>query len=67
MGQDIERRLRELHEHYIFEVNEAVEQGRERDIAELVARYPDEAARLITEAATRSRRPGRRETLTRWC
>jgi len=27
MGQDIERRLRELHERYIFEVNQAVEEG----------------------------------------
>jgi hypothetical protein len=51
MGQDIERRLRELYERYIFEVNQAVEEGRERDIAELVARYPDEAAQLITESA----------------
>jgi hypothetical protein len=54
MGQDIERRLRELHEHYIFEVNQAIEEGRERDIAELVARYPDEAAELMAAAATSS-------------
>ncbi|HEX4247657.1 MAG TPA: hypothetical protein VH008_07305 [Pseudonocardia sp.] len=55
MGQDIERRLRELHERYIFEVNEAVEEGREQDIEELVARYPDEAARLMTVSAARTR------------
>ncbi|HEX4356030.1 MAG TPA: hypothetical protein VH141_00805 [Pseudonocardia sp.] len=54
MGQDIERRLRELHEHYIFEVNQAVEEGREGDIAELVAHYPDEAAQLMAAAATSS-------------
>lgn len=54
MGQDIERRLRELHEHYIFEVNQAIEEGRECDIAELVAYYPDEAAELMAAAATSS-------------
>ena len=49
MRADIERRLRELHEDYIVEVNLAVEQGRERDIEALVASYPDEAARLMVE------------------
>jgi hypothetical protein len=49
MRADIEQRLRELHEYYIVEVNLAVEQGREGDIEALVARYPDEAARLMVE------------------
>jgi hypothetical protein len=52
MGQDIERRLRELHERYIFEVNQAVEEGRERDIDELLAHYPDEAAELMAAAGS---------------
>jgi len=49
MPADIGRRLRELHEDYIVEVNLAVEQGRERDIEALVASFPDEAARLMVE------------------
>lgn len=58
MGQDLERRLRELHEHYIFEINQAIEEGRERDIEEFVARYPDEAAELMAEAGTWSATAG---------
>lgn len=46
---DIERRLRELHDYYAFQVNVAVEEGREHEIDGLVASYPDEAARLIEE------------------
>jgi hypothetical protein len=51
MDMDIDRRLRELHEHYIALVNLAVEEGRERDIDVLVASYPDAAARVMTEAS----------------
>jgi hypothetical protein len=51
MDMDIDRRLRELHEHYIVLVNLAVEEDREGDIDALVASYPDEAARLLTEAS----------------
>jgi hypothetical protein len=48
-GTDLDQRLRELHDHYVFQVNVAVEEGRERDIDALVAGYPDEAARMIAE------------------
>ncbi|WP_445188564.1 hypothetical protein ACTXG6_15820 [Pseudonocardia sp. Cha107L01] len=53
MDMDIGRRLRELHEDYIVLVNLAVEEGRECDIDALVASYPDEAARLLTEASVK--------------
>ena len=51
MSADIERRLRELHAHYIAEVNLAIAEGRESDVDELVAGFPDEAAQLIAESA----------------
>ncbi|MBO0872977.1 MAG: hypothetical protein J2P19_06250 [Pseudonocardia sp.] len=51
---DIEQRLRELHDYYAFQVNLAVEEGREGDIDGLVASYPDDAARLIGEHRTRA-------------
>lgn len=51
---DIERRLRELHDYYAFQVNVAVEEGREGDIDGIVAHYPDEAARLLEEHRTRA-------------
>lgn len=52
MRPDVVQRLRELHEHYVFLVNSAVEEGRHEDeIEALVAGYPDEAARLMTDAA----------------
>jgi hypothetical protein len=47
MRPEVVRQLRELHEHYIYLVNEAVAEGRESEVEELAARYPDEAARLI--------------------
>jgi hypothetical protein len=46
---EIQRRLRELHDYYVFQVNVAVEEGREHEIDGLVARYPEEAAQLIEE------------------
>lgn len=49
---DVVQRLRELHEHYVFQVNAAVEEGREDQIEMLAARYPDEAARVIAGAGT---------------
>ena len=36
-------------DYYAFQVNVAIEEGRERDIDVLVAGYPDEAARMIEE------------------
>lgn len=48
---DTQRRLRELHDHYAFQVNVAVEEGREHEIDSLVAGYPDEAAQLMEHAA----------------
>src|SRR5882757_4178089 len=50
MHSDIEQRLRELHDYYAFQVNVAIEEGREHLIEGLVARYPEEAARLMAEA-----------------
>ena len=50
MQSDIEQRLRELHDYYAFQVNVAIEEGREHMIDGLVARYPEEAARLMQEA-----------------
>ncbi|HWN34961.1 MAG TPA: hypothetical protein VNP03_19570 [Pseudonocardia sp.] len=50
MHSDIEQRLRELHDYYAFQVNVAIEEGREHMIEGLVARYPEEAARLMQEA-----------------
>jgi hypothetical protein len=50
----IQRQLRELHDYYAFQVNVAIEEGREDEIDGLVARYPEEAARLIAEAETRA-------------
>jgi len=47
MPADIERRLRQLHEYYMLQVDLAVEQGREQDIDQIVAGYPDEAAELM--------------------
>lgn len=49
MRTDLEQQLRELHDYYAFEVNVAIEEGREHQIDELVASYPDEAARLIEQ------------------
>jgi hypothetical protein len=49
MNTDIEQRLRELHDYYAFQVNVAIEEGREHVIDGLVARYP-EAALLIEES-----------------
>jgi hypothetical protein len=50
MHTDIEQRLRELHDYYAFQVNVAIEEGREHVIDGLVARYPEEAALLIEQA-----------------
>ncbi|HEY2095415.1 MAG: hypothetical protein QOI50_7246 [Pseudonocardiales bacterium] len=50
MNTDIEQRLRELHDYYAFQVNVAIEEGREHVIDGLVARYPEEAALLIEES-----------------
>ncbi|HEX4251831.1 MAG TPA: hypothetical protein VH008_28485 [Pseudonocardia sp.] len=50
MQSDIEQRLRELHDYYAFQVNVAIEEGREHMIDGLVARYPEEAALLMAEA-----------------
>ncbi|HTF47987.1 MAG TPA: hypothetical protein VK735_11095, partial [Pseudonocardia sp.] len=50
MHTDIEQQLRELHDYYAFQVNVAIEEGREHMIDGLVARYPEEAARLIQDA-----------------
>ncbi|WP_156934631.1 hypothetical protein [Pseudonocardia spinosispora] len=54
MRPDVVQRLRELHEHYVFLVNSAVEDGRREDeIEAIAASYPDEAAQLMADA-TRS-------------
>ena len=54
LPDDTQRRLRELHDYYAFQVNVAVEEGREHEIDSLVAGYPDEAAQLIEHAARRA-------------
>jgi hypothetical protein len=54
MNTDIEQRLRELHDYYAFQVNVAIEEGREHMIDGLVARYPEEAARLMEQAGPRA-------------
>jgi hypothetical protein len=41
---------RGLRDYYAFQVNVAIEEGREREIDGLVAKYPEEAAGLIAEA-----------------
>lgn len=52
MRPHVVQRLRELHEHYVFLVNSAVEEGRDAEIEALIASYPDEAAWLISDAQT---------------
>jgi len=54
MHAELDQRLRELHDHYVYLVNVAIEEGREDEIDDLVARYPDEAARLIVQADARA-------------
>ena len=49
MPTELQLRLRELHDHYAYEVNSLIGEGREAEIDALVAGYPDEAARLIAE------------------
>jgi hypothetical protein len=56
MQTELERDLRELHDDYVFQVNSAIEEGREDVVEVLDARYPDDAARLIA----RRRRPSDR-------
>jgi hypothetical protein len=51
LPDDTQRRLRELRDHYTFQVNVAIEEGREHEINSLVAGYPDDAARLLEHAA----------------
>jgi hypothetical protein len=41
------RRLRELEESYVEAVNEAVAEGRDDRIRDLVAAYPDAAAAVL--------------------
>jgi hypothetical protein len=45
------RRLQELEATYVEAVNEAVAEDRDDRIGQLVADYPDAAARVITGAA----------------
>jgi hypothetical protein len=45
---DLVRRLRDLHEAYVWEVNAAVQEGRDDLIRRLVDDFAEEALRLIT-------------------
>jgi hypothetical protein len=48
--EDEIRRLRELHDEYVWDVNAAVEEGREDIVWRLVDQYFDEAMRAMTDA-----------------
>jgi hypothetical protein len=47
---DIGNRLRMLHDEYAGAVNRAVAEGRDELVGQLVADYPDEALRIMSEA-----------------
>jgi hypothetical protein len=49
MGEVVRTRLRLLHDEYVAAVNTAVEEGREDQVALLVAEYPDAALKVMSE------------------
>jgi hypothetical protein len=51
MGEQVHRRLVALHDEYVAAVNAAVAEGREDLVDHLAEEYPDEALRIMTEAA----------------
>jgi hypothetical protein len=56
---DIERRLRELHDTYVWEVNAAVGEDRLDLVWQLADQYLDQALRLVTDGESAG--CGRRE------
>jgi hypothetical protein len=58
--RDLTGALRELHDDYVWQVNAAIEEGREDLVGKLVEQYLDDAMRTMTQAyAPPCDRPGR--------